>query len=310
MIKTVELTGAEIKVEGLDGKNTAIYNKSSAAVYASCTPNVTPDADGVMEIPAGGYRGLNDTRGIVYLLGTGKVELTGTDDSVNFKMPSSSVSSGGDGGETMPCMNGITGYFIPSLCDQTGWKNLLLETDFIQISGKITVDNDVVHFPKTAKGIYKTPEPAVIYAVMASEAPLTNTNLDPLIMKGMTTSAQAYGIFLFGYDNRMLYGAGGGAYDIAMPEEDRALISTLAVYAIVNSNGLGTFWTNAKKARDSRARYHGYYSGDMIINGEQGTNLGISNDNKYALIAFGSLPHNDEQIKANSEWLMNKYLKG
>ena len=99
MIKTVELTGTEMKVEGLDGKNTAIYNKSSAAVYASCTPNVTPNADGVMEVPAGGYRGLNDTCGIIYLLGTGKVELIGTDDSVNFRQPSSSASSGGGGGK-------------------------------------------------------------------------------------------------------------------------------------------------------------------------------------------------------------------
>lgn len=97
MIKTVELTGTEMKVEGLDGKNTAIYNKSSAAVYASCSPAVTPNADGVIEVPAGGYRGLNDTCGIIYLLGTGKVELTGTDGSVNFKMPSSSESGGGGG---------------------------------------------------------------------------------------------------------------------------------------------------------------------------------------------------------------------
>lgn len=100
MIKTVELTGSELKVEGLDGKNTAIYNKSDGAVYASCSPNLTPNADGVIEIPAGGYRGLYDTNGIIYLLGMGKAELTGTDYPVNFKMPSSSSgTSGGGGGE-------------------------------------------------------------------------------------------------------------------------------------------------------------------------------------------------------------------
>lgn len=98
MIKTVELTGSEAKVEGLGGRNTAIYNKSEGAMYASCSPNVTPNADGVIEIPAGGYRGLDDTNGIIYLLGTGRVELTGTDSSVNFKQPSSSNGTSGGGG--------------------------------------------------------------------------------------------------------------------------------------------------------------------------------------------------------------------
>lgn len=99
MIKTVELKGTELEVEGLNGKNTAIYNKSGGAVYASCSPNITPNADGVMEIPAGGYRGLDDTCGIIYLLGSGKVELTGTDYPVNFKQPSSSGGTSGGGGE-------------------------------------------------------------------------------------------------------------------------------------------------------------------------------------------------------------------
>lgn len=138
MIKTVELVGAEMKVEGLDGKNTAIYNKSSAAVYASCSPNITPNADGVMEVPAGGYRGLNDTCGIVYLLGTGEVELTGTDDSINFKMPSS--SNGGGGGKSQDIICGaaeyvsggiksipvavsgnMEGIFAAALAAETGW---------------------------------------------------------------------------------------------------------------------------------------------------------------------------------------------
>lgn len=95
MTKTVELTGSETMVEGLGGKNTAIYNKSDGAVYASCSPNIIPNADGVIEIPAGGYRGLSDTNGIIYVLGTGNVELTGTDSSVNFKLPSQSQSGGG-----------------------------------------------------------------------------------------------------------------------------------------------------------------------------------------------------------------------
>ena len=311
-IETVVLDGSELKVEGLSGQNTIIINKSDSAMYASVYPNIVPDGDNVIEIAANDRDGLYNTNGTLYLLGTGKVELRGTDYSVNFKKPSRSAGSGGitPMAETMPVMNGITGYFIPRLCDQTKWTNLLCETDKIEISGDISIEENVVHFSRSAKGVYKTAEPSVIYAVMASEAPLTDTNLDPFIMKGMTVQTQAYGIFLFGYDDRMLYGAGGGAYDIAMPVEDRVPVSTPAVYAIVNSNEQGTFYLNGKNAQDSRTRISGNYSGSMIINGESGTNIGAQNDNRYVFIAFGQLPHTDEQIKQNSEWLMKKYLGG
>lgn len=168
MIKTVELTGSEIKVEGLDGKNTAIYNKSSAAVYASCSPDITPNADGVMEVPAGGYRGLSDTCGIVYLLGAGKVELTGTDDSVNFKMPSSSTSGGGGEEKSEKgAYCGITEFVsdtvgiksttieyssnFPSrlaeiLAEETGWE--------LQADGVTVLKNGAVGVKFTTKYVY------------------------------------------------------------------------------------------------------------------------------------------------------------
>lgn len=96
-IKTVTLSGTEIKVEGMGGQNTIVRNLGDAAIYASVSPGVTADADGVAEIPAGGGVVLYDTRGVVYLSGKGKAQLTGTDyNVVNFKVPSSS----GGGGES------------------------------------------------------------------------------------------------------------------------------------------------------------------------------------------------------------------
>ncbi len=95
-IKTVKLSGEEIKVEGLDGQNTVIRNLGSSAVYASGSPGIAADADGVAEITAGEGVVLYDTRGTVYLSGTGKVQLTGSDYStVNFKVPSSADGGGG-----------------------------------------------------------------------------------------------------------------------------------------------------------------------------------------------------------------------
>ncbi len=98
--KTVELEGAEMKVDGLCGQNTAIINHSGEKLYASAFPNIKAGADNVIEIPAGTRDGLNGTHGTVYLLGSGRVELRGTDYAVNFRMPSSSTSGGGGGGGT------------------------------------------------------------------------------------------------------------------------------------------------------------------------------------------------------------------
>lgn len=94
-VKTVELTGTEMKVEGLSGQNTVIVNYDSGTLYASAFPDVEADADNVIEIPAGARDGLNDTHGTVYLLGSGRVELRGTDYAVNFRQPSSSTNGGG-----------------------------------------------------------------------------------------------------------------------------------------------------------------------------------------------------------------------
>ncbi len=94
-IKTVILDGSELKVEGLGGQNTAVINKSGGAVYASVNPNIVPEGDNVIEIGAGDRDGLYNTNGTLYLLGSGKVELRGTDYSVNFSQPSRSSDGGG-----------------------------------------------------------------------------------------------------------------------------------------------------------------------------------------------------------------------
>lgn len=105
-VKTVELTGgSEMKIENLDGQNTVIINNSGEKLYASAFPDIEAGADNVIEIPAGARDGLNGTHGTVYLLGSGRVELRGTDYAVNFRQPSSSASSGGDGRDIF--LNGI-----------------------------------------------------------------------------------------------------------------------------------------------------------------------------------------------------------
>lgn len=106
-VKTVTLSGAPIAVEGLAGQNTIVQNLGSSAVYVSTAPGIKEGADGTAEIPAGGALNIYGTFGTLWLKGTGKVQLTGTDYSELNCVPvangsggssnSSGDSSGGSG---------------------------------------------------------------------------------------------------------------------------------------------------------------------------------------------------------------------
>lgn len=96
--RTPILTGTEVCLTDLGGQNVAVKNLSDGSVWASAFPSITAGADNVIEIPAGGGEVVLDARGTVYLLGTGKVQCTGTNYATpNFRQPS---ASGGGGGGT------------------------------------------------------------------------------------------------------------------------------------------------------------------------------------------------------------------
>ena len=95
MIKTVILDGTERRVTGLGGSNTVIVNFGSSELYASVKPDIVPDGSNVAAVPSGGVVNLRDTNGTVYLLGTGRVQLEGTDyETVNVGIPSAKYLEG------------------------------------------------------------------------------------------------------------------------------------------------------------------------------------------------------------------------
>ena len=70
-VKTIELTGSETEVRF--GKNYPYFwvqNYGSEDIYMSLTPNIVPDADGVIRIPAGSGRSSGDVgqTDVLYLL--------------------------------------------------------------------------------------------------------------------------------------------------------------------------------------------------------------------------------------------------
>ena len=98
--KTISLTGAELRVNYSGGTNAWLRNDGTDAIYASTTPGITAGADGVVSIPAGQAAAIYGTCGTVYLLGTGSVQLVGSDyTACPFK--TSASAQGGSGADSV-----------------------------------------------------------------------------------------------------------------------------------------------------------------------------------------------------------------
>lgn len=94
--KTIVLTGEEIRADYSGGTNAWLRNDGTATVYASTAPAVTPGADGVVSIPAGQAAAIYGVCGGVYLLGTGSVQLVGSDYTA---CPFKTSAQGGSGAD-------------------------------------------------------------------------------------------------------------------------------------------------------------------------------------------------------------------
>ena len=94
--KTIVLTGEEIRADYSGGTNAWLRNDGTATVYASTAPDVTVGADGVVSIPAGQSVGVYGANGTVYLMGTGSVQLIGSDYSTSPFKASAQGGSGAD----------------------------------------------------------------------------------------------------------------------------------------------------------------------------------------------------------------------
>lgn len=308
-ITTVTLDGTELKVEGLGGQNTAIINRSDGTVYASAYPDIVPEGDGVIEIAAGDRDGLYDTHGTVYLLGTGKVELRGTDYSVNFRKPSRSADGGGDkptpAVETMPVMDGITAWF-------DGNSRL---SSFSEVAIGFNSGEDGTLLMRSRDGfgrIYSEDMPVIAYMVF--KTPNNGTIIDRSISPGYD-----YGLGIYITDSKITVhscNADGIISDVSASEyhviaavgyDDREDGKTTQKLYI-DGKHIGTNSNNYSASAHAREIYGGY----MAINGIARPGFKFDSDLNLYLKYFGmgSVAHTDEQIKANCEWLMKKYLGG
>lgn len=96
--KTIALTGAEIRADYSGGTNAWLRNDSTAVVYASAEAGISAGADGVVSIPAGQAMRIDGACGTVYLLGTGSVQLVGSDYTA---CPFKTSAQGGSGADSV-----------------------------------------------------------------------------------------------------------------------------------------------------------------------------------------------------------------
>ncbi len=96
--KTIALSGAEIRADYSGGTNAWLRNDGTTTVYASTAPGVTAGADGVVSIPAGQAAAIYGACGTVYLLGTGSVQLVGSDYTA---CPFKTSAQGGSGADSV-----------------------------------------------------------------------------------------------------------------------------------------------------------------------------------------------------------------
>lgn len=138
--KTIVLTGAEIRADYSGGTNAWLRNDGTATVYASTAPGVTANADGVVSIPAGQAVRIDGACRTVYLLGTGSVQLVGSDyTACPFK---TSTSAGGESGVDEVARAAIEAHAADSdihvtATEKAAWNavnysnpNLLINPDF------------------------------------------------------------------------------------------------------------------------------------------------------------------------------------
>ena len=148
--KTIVLTGEEIRADYSGGTNAWLRNDGTATVYASTAPGVTANADGVVSIPAGQAAAIYGACGAVYLLGTGSVQLVGSDyTACPFK---TSTSAGGESGVDEVARAAIEAHAADSDIHVTADEKAYWNT----LSGKNELDNPDFRVNQRGQNEYST----------------------------------------------------------------------------------------------------------------------------------------------------------
>ena len=306
MTKQIILSGSETKLAELGGQNVIVQNLGANTIHASINPNIVPGADNVIEIPAGGGVNVYGANGTIYLMGTGKVQCTGTDYStVNFKMPSSvTIIDGGEQPiETMPVMDGIDAYFVPETfnADTNVWENAVNTdnvSDVVFFHGEAGIEDHHVLIPNRTVGFVNPNSPVktiYIASVPKDQNSISSSNsafalaAPPYIRAYFKTGVTNHPFTISGTSSN--YAANAmRIYCITVIDDTHYILyssSDDSVNRITSNSSTMNNWKTI-------------YVNGVLVYGNMQNML-------YDFLAFGSTVHTEEQIRQNFAWLTGKY---
>lgn len=317
------LDGTEKAIDVL-GSYVSVKNNSAAVIYASNTAGIDPTNDNVTPIQPGESFVVPWCNKKVYVLGAGDIAVESSNQAFNFFKPAPKL--GGNSGddilptaETMPYMDGIIGYYTPENIDITNnfWRNKFEISQDIQLINA-EKNGNALRFLSNGYGMVKYSGTLnVIYIISMSSNISKLEKQIALVGKNLKTMQNGYGFnIMINSSSPHIYTLTSISFDA--PSEISADSAYHCVCAARDSRAsTASIYVDAEfKKSISQANDSPLYSSDSLcINNWKNTSSTLWNGTSSAVtdclfIAFGVLSHTDDQIKANSEWLLNKYLIG
>ena len=288
-VATITLSGSETAVEFAGGyPYYFITNKSGSDMYASLSPNIIPEAEGIYTIPAGGTERIGAGYQLkkFYIKGTGKAYIQGS----TIAMPPSFKRGGKGGGENagsniLPHSEGLAAYF--------DYSQNVTDTSWTDIVSGLTINGDI-----------------------ESNDDFVTTLTDNIINLSLSNAFTVYTIFKF-IDNDNNWRSVIGEYDtppqfnlsvrnkcIAIGTgssygQYTSVISALDynIATLTYLNGMGILYIDGKSVYFYNA-YHSPIS----------SNYYLSNGNAYKMAAFfDNVAQSPDFIAENTRYLAEKY---
>lgn len=194
---TITLEGSEVRADFF-GTNAWLRNDGTSTIYAGRKPGVVSGAAGVVSVPAGGSAPVFDAHGTVYIIGTGSVQLIGSDYSNN---PFKTSAQGGSGADEV-ARAAIEAHAGNSAIHLTAEQiNSIDGGKTVEKSSSYTLDN-AVDYPLVDMRIYgkstqdgvPTPDTPVDIVSVGDSGAVSVTACGKNLLKNTVTSVEKAGL--------------------------------------------------------------------------------------------------------------------
>ena len=192
-VTTITLDGNEIKIEFSESyPYYQITNKGDTDIYVSLSPNITPEAEGVYTVSAGGSEiiGGGYSFNAFYVLGTGKAYIRGKQNAMPASFKIARKGGGGSAENILPYSEGLTYYFdYQKNISDTSWTDII---QGYQIKSNMLYNNDYAAMMDDEIifdwGITKSFTFYGVFKVDNRE----NTEKEPILILGLTNFSGKY----------------------------------------------------------------------------------------------------------------------